>query len=208
MNTVRFGQQVLTPSKIVCIARNFTEHIEELNNLPSSEMVIFTKPNSAISNQLSVVLDEPVDFESELSFLYEDGRFCAVALGFDLTKRRLQGKLKKDGLPWDRAKSFDRSAVFSDFVEYNDKLSDLEFELYINGSQSQFGRVSEMLYSPSEILTEISTFMTLVNGDVVMTGTPKGVGLIQVNDRLVGTIKENDKVILKSHWTVTYSPAE
>jgi len=120
MKTVNFNGREVTPSKIVCIGRNYVEHIEELGNEIPSSMVIFMKPNSAIKSKLISNDVEPIHYEGEISFMMLDGKIRGVGFGLDLTKRGLQSKLKAKGLPWERAKAFDGAAVFSDFVKFKD----------------------------------------------------------------------------------------
>ena len=133
--------------------------------------------------------DDALHYEAELSFLYQGGQFTAVALGLDLTKREVQGKLKTKGLPWERAKAFDGSAVFSDFVAIPEEgLSQLNLSLVINDELKQQGGVSLMMVKPDEILKELQRFISLEDGDIVMTGTPKGVGVIATEDSFVGQI--------------------
>ena len=195
MNTVTLvaidkSVQQVRPSKVVCIGRNYVDHIKELANEIPDEMVVFLKPNSAISATLSAMHnDEALHYEAELSFLYQGGQFTGVALGLDLTKREVQGKLKAKGLPWERAKAFDGSAVFSDFVAIPEEgLSQLNLSLVINDELKQQGGVSLMLVKPAEILKELQSFISLEDGDIVMTGTPKGVGVIATEDSFVGQI--------------------
>ena len=195
MNTVTLvaidkSLQQVTPSKVVCIGRNYVDHITELANEIPDEMVVFLKPNSAITATLSAMHnDDALHYEAELSFLYQGGQFTAVALGLDLTKREVQGKLKTKGLPWERAKAFDGSAVFSDFVAIPEEgLSQLNLSLVINDELKQQGGVSLMLVKPAEILKELQSFISLEDGDIVMTGTPKGVGVIATEDSFVGQI--------------------
>ena len=195
MNTVTLvaidkSVQQVTPSKVVCIGRNYVDHIKELANEIPDEMVVFLKPNSAITATLSAMHnDDALHYEAELSFLYQGGQFTAVALGLDLTKREVQGKLKTKGLPWERAKAFDGSAVFSDFVAIPEEgLSQLNLSLVINDELKQQGGVSLMLVKPAEILKELQSFISLEDGDIVMTGTPKGVGVIATEDSFVGQI--------------------
>ncbi|MDP5144840.1 fumarylacetoacetate hydrolase family protein [Shewanella sp. ULN5] len=214
-------QLFITPSKLVCIGRNYVEHIHELGNDIPDDMVVFIKPNSAINTQLnSVHLQQALHYEAELCFLVENGQFSAVGLGFDLTKRHLQSQLKSKGLPWERAKAFNGSAVFSDFVSINqlDQGCDSHhwcFSLTINGKLSQLGHSQLMIYSTSDIFSGISDFLTLENGDIVMTGTPKGVGEVvsgsifeltlwqgieyQSEQQLIEDIA-NTKPIIKQQW--------
>ncbi len=185
--------QHIIPSKVVCIGRNYVDHINELNNELPTEMVVFCKPNSAISDMLCAEHGcEPLHYEAELSFLYQSGQFTAVALGLDLTKRAVQTQLKNKGLPWERAKAFDGSAIFSEFVAIEqNNVDQLQLSLTINGDHKQQGGVSLMMIKPLQILKELLTFMNLEDGDIVMTGTPKGVGKINRNDNFVGQVYFN-----------------
>ena len=214
MNTVTLvsaekSSQLITPSKVVCIGRNYVEHIKELANEIPDEMVVFLKPNSAINTVLNAKHnDDVLHYEAELSFLYQGGKFTAVALGLDLTKREVQGKLKAKGLPWERAKAFDNSAIFSDFVSIEQEdIQQLNLSLMINNALKQQGGVNLMMAKPDDILKELQTFMSLEDGDIVMTGTPKGVGVIGQNDNFIGQIYlsqqdklSDEKVLLDCNW--------
>ncbi|WDE06947.1 fumarylacetoacetate hydrolase family protein [Thalassomonas viridans] len=201
MNSVTCSGQDFTPSKIICVGRNYVDHIHELDNEIPDDMVLFLKPNSAISCQLSAFAGEPLHYEGELCFLVKDNRFAAVAFGLDLTKRDLQSRLKAKGLPWERAKAFDGSALFSDFVELTDDTQqNLSFELTINNSQVQAGNIELMIYKPREILTEILSFTSLNDGDIVMTGTPKGVGKIRSGDTFTGKVYANNELLISKSW--------
>jgi len=202
MNEITVNGKSSIPGKIVCVGRNYVEHIEELGNEIPENMVIFLKPASSISdNLLSRQRDEEIHYEGEISFLYEKGRFSAVAFGLDLTKRGLQSRLKEKGLPWERAKAFDGAALFSDFVYFDGGFSDLSLELKINGNLTQSASTGLMMYKPDDILKEIRQFMTLHDGDVVMTGTPKGVGIIHKGDNFSGEILINGHPLVKKTWT-------
>ncbi len=199
MQKVMVRGQSVTPSKIVCVGRNYVAHVQELGNEIPEQMVFFIKPNSAISTTLVSIHQEPLHYESELSFVYEDGRFVAVGLGLDLTKRGLQSKLKSKGLPWERAKSFDGSALFSPFVAFK-QLDLLTLELEINGKTRQSGGVDLMMHTPDAILKELQSFMTLEDGDIVMTGTPEGVGLVGQGDQFLGRVLENGRELIAAEW--------
>lgn len=199
MQKVMVRGQPVTPSKMVCVGRNYVAHVQELGNEIPEQMVFFVKPNSAISSTLLSVHQEPLHYESELSFVYQDGRFVAVGLGLDLTKRGLQSKLKAKGLPWERAKSFDGSALFSPFVAFK-QLNLLTLELKINGKTRQSGGVDLMIHTPDAILKELQTFMTLEDGDIVMTGTPAGVGLVGQDDQFLGRVLENGRELIAAEW--------
>ena len=200
MKTIIVDDTIMSPSKIVCCGRNYVEHIKELNSEVPDEPVLFMKPNSAISEKLHSFHEEPLHYEGELCFLFEEGRFSAVGFGLDITKRTLQNKLKKKGLPWERAKAFNGSALFSKFVRIDEVSRNLGLELSINGTLVQSGNISLMLYKPQDILSGIQSFIRLENGDVVMTGTPKGVGQINPKDLFCGKVMDNGALITKGEW--------
>ncbi|WPE18231.1 fumarylacetoacetate hydrolase family protein [Candidatus Thioglobus autotrophicus] len=200
MNTICINKKTITPSKIVCVGRNYYAHISELNNEIPDQMVLFSKPNSAISHELNSYHQEPIHCEGELAFVFENGRFLAVGFGFDLTKRELQSQLKKKSLPWERAKSFDGSAVFSMFMPIEDIPPSLSFTLSINGVVAQQGNLELMIHSPEKILKEIQSFMHLEDGDIVMTGTPKGVGILEPGDMYQVLIKNDQEILLEQQW--------
>ncbi|MBL4909291.1 MAG: fumarylacetoacetate hydrolase family protein [Alteromonadaceae bacterium] len=201
MNTIIVDNQAITPSKIICIGRNYVDHIQELGNDVPDEMVVFCKPNSAISNQLnSHHLQEPLHYEGELCFIYQQGKFNAVGFGLDLTKRGLQGKLKAKGLPWERAKSFNGAALFSEFVALDTINNSLSLTLSINGELKQAGGISLMMYKPEQILAELQTFIALEEGDIVMTGTPKGVGVIDAGSEFVGQVLLGEQILVSQTW--------
>lgn len=210
MKTVNLNGKKITPSKIICIGRNYVDHINELGNEVPDEMVVFLKPNSAISTQLQSFHQESLHYEAELCFLYQKeicqqkeiqrGKFIAVAVGLDLTKRSLQAKLKAKGLPWERAKGFNGAAVFSDFVHIDAIDASLCLELSIDGKVIQTGGVELMMYKPETILEQLSSFITLEDGDIVMTGTPKGVGQIVGGTEFVGKVTCHDKTLVSASW--------
>jgi 2-keto-4-pentenoate hydratase/2-oxohepta-3-ene-1,7-dioic acid hydratase in catechol pathway len=199
-NNILFNGQQISPSKVVCVGRNYVDHIKELNNAMPSEPVIFIKPNSAISSELILTGSDDIHYEAELAFLFAGGALVAVGLGLDLTKRQIQNQLKAKGLPWERAKAFDHSAVFSEFVPISGDLKDLNLELHVNGQLQQHGGCSMMLYSPTDLVEAINKFMTLEDGDVVLTGTPAGVGPIHVGDQLVGKVFNAKQLFIECHW--------
>ncbi len=201
MKYIKYNNKTITPFKIVCIGRNYVEHIEELNNEMPDSMVIFNKPNSAISDKL-YYFGKDTRFEGEICFLIENSQISGIGFGLDLTKASIQNKMKSKGLPWERAKSFDGSAVLSEFVSLNCDLTTLKLELYINDILIQFANYDLMIYKPIEMIEEIQGFMTLEDGDIIMSGTPKGVGNYSVGDIFIGIIYSNDKLLLKSKWEV------
>jgi len=203
VNTVRVNGRSVCPGKIVCVGRNYAAHIAELGNSMPDEMVVFLKPNSAIGDALLCARGEPLHYEGEICLMVEKGAFSAVAFGLDLTKRALQDRLKAQGLPWERAKAFDGAALFSDFVPLPEGWMELGMELDINGVAVQRGTTGLMLYKPDTILAEISSFMTLNDGDIVMTGTPEGVGPVHAGEAFVGRILAHGKQLVSCTWTAT-----
>jgi 2-keto-4-pentenoate hydratase/2-oxohepta-3-ene-1,7-dioic acid hydratase in catechol pathway len=201
MKSINYDDRVVAPSKVVCIGRNYVEHIKELNNETPDTMVVFNKPNSAISNKLYYI-SEDTRFEGEICFLIENGEIAGIGFGLDLTKADIQNKMKKKGLPWERAKAFDNSAVLSDFAEFHCDLTHLRLELFINEQLVQFANYDLMIYKPKEMIKEIQSFMSLEDGDIIMSGTPKGVGNYKVGDVFVGNIYCNDELLVESRWVV------
>ena len=200
MNTISFNKKSIAPSKVVCIGRNYVEHIKELNNETPAEPVIFIKPNSAISATLNTHLHDEIHYEAEISFLINEGKFSAVGFGLDLTKRKIQSNLKTKGLPWERAKAFDKSAIFSEFVEFTGLVDRLRLELRINNILVQQGCVDLMLYKPLEIVEEVGQYISFFDNDILMTGTPKGVGVISKGDHFIGKIYNGDKLLVTASW--------
>lgn len=201
MNPILFEQRQITPSKVICIGRNYVDHAKELNNEVPTSPVIFIKPNSAISNELYAGTEQPLHYEGEIALLIMDGGIAGVGFGLDLTNREIQGELKAKGLPWERAKAFDRAAVFSDFVQLTDPVESLRLELTINDKLVQQGGYELMIFKPDLLLREITRSFTLENGDIIMTGTPKGVGAFNRGDRFRGTILTGDKPLVTREWT-------
>ena len=201
MNSVRFGEKLITPTKLLCIGRNYVAHINELNNAIPEQMVVFNKPNSCITSTLSSFHQERLHYEVEICFLIEKEQLSAVAIGFDLTKRDLQSELKNKGLPWERAKAFDGSAVFSRFIPLDGiDINQLQIELFINSMRVQCGQVSQMIYSPETILIDLKSYTQLYDGDVIMTGTPQGVGEIHMGDIFLSRLKLDGKTLIEAEW--------
>lgn len=116
MHSIIVEDNPIQPSKVLCVGRNYLDHIAELNNAVPEQMVVFNKPSTAITNQLIAFHQETLHYEGEICFVVKNGQLASVGIGLDLTKRGLQAKLKEKGLPWERAKAFDGSAVFSRFI--------------------------------------------------------------------------------------------
>lgn len=202
MQQINIAGKKISPSKIVCIGRNYIEHIKELHNEIPEKMVFFVKPNSAISDCISSGHHEPIHYEAEIAFVIENNQIVSVGFGLDLTKRDLQRVLKNKGLPWERSKAFDKSAVFSHFEPFSGNTETLSLQLLINDKLIQQGGYALMINKPVAIINEVSTFMSFENGDVLMTGTPKGVGIANRGDVFIGRIYQGDKMLIEQRWTV------
>ena len=191
--------------KIICIGRNYAKHIEELKNERPSDPVIFMKPDSAIllkNNPFFIPpFSEDIHYEVELVVrIKKIGKFIdekfapkyydEIGLGIDFTARDLQSKLKEKGLPWEKAKAFDGSAVVGNFVDKSDlDMSRIRFQLVKNGELVQDGDSTHMLWSIDEIISYVSQFFTLKIGDLIFTGTPAGVGKVASDDVLEGSLE-------------------
>lgn len=183
------------------------KHIEELQNERADEPVVFLKPDSAIllKQHPFVIPEFSDDVHHEVEILvkinkvgkYIESKFAhnyydEIGLGIDFTARDLQAKLKEKGLPWEKAKAFDGSAVIGDFYPKNDynSLENIEFKLVKNGEIVQLGNTSHMLWKIDELIAHVSQFFTLKKGDIIFTGTPEGVSAVKPNDILEGFIKD------------------
>lgn len=202
MKFIKLNGEKIYPSKIVCIGRNYVDHIKELDNEVPTEPVIFLKPNSSISEHIYSNKTDPVHYESELSFMLHGGKLAAVGFGLDLTRREVQSRLKAKGLPWERSKAFDGAAVFSEFVNFDGDIGKLRLELYINDRLVQNGGCELMIYKPSDILIETCRFLSYEDGDLIMTGTPAGVGVVTAGDTYSGKIFEENRLVVEAHWEV------
>ena len=200
--------------KIICIGRNYAKHIEELQNEKPENPVIFLKPDSAIlaKNQPFFIPPFSNDIHYEVEVLvkinkvgkYIEEKFAhkyydEIGLGIDFTARDLQSKLKEKGLPWEKAKGFDGSAVVGEFFpkERLGDLTNLRFTLYKNNELAQDGNTNAMLWKIDELIAYVSQFFTLKKGDIIFTGTPAGVGKVTENDILNGTIAANEAFSIK-----------
>lgn len=199
MKTIRFSVSKISPSKVICIGRNYVEHIQELNNEIPSSMVVFNKPNSAITDTLRFISPD-TRFEGEICFLMIHGKIAGIGFGLDLTKADLQNYLKAKGLPWERAKGFDGSAVLGDFVPFDVPINSLRMTLHINGTLAQEATYELMIYKPLEMIEEIKSFMSFEDGDIIMSGTPKGVATYKIDDEFVGRIYSNERLLIESRW--------
>ena len=201
MKSIIYNDDKVTPSKVVCIGRNYVEHIEELGNEIPENMVVFNKPNSAITNELNYY-HKDCRFEGEICFLIMSSKIAGVGFGLDLTHANTQNQLKAKGLPWERAKAFDGSAVLSEFVSLEVPLESLEMKLYRNGELVQFANYELMMYKPLTMVEEIASFMSFEDGDIIMSGTPKGVSRYAQGDKFVGQILSNGQILVEGSWEV------
>lgn len=191
----------LTKSKVVCVGRNYVEHIHELNNEVPDSPVIFIKPNSSISKDLRLSPTREIHYECEIVFVFDhDSNIKAVGLGLDLTDRSLQSKLKTNGLPWELAKAFDNSAVISELVEIDSQdIEFLNFKAYKNNTLIQQGSYDLMIYKPQQIIDFLSqNEISVAENDLLMTGTPKGVGVVNESDKFRIELFCKDRKILET----------
>ena len=190
------------PKKITCIGRNYVEHINELGNAIPDSMVVFNKPPSSVTPELlSEHLGEALHYEGELCFVIKDNQAVKVGFALDLTKRSLQSELKAKGLPWERDKSFDGAIVVSDFVTIDSSdIADMSMQLFIDDELVQHGYTSHMLYPVATAITELSQWQKMDDGDWLLTGTPKGVGVVKAGQVFVGKVLINDKEIISVQW--------
>lgn len=201
MQSIKLESEILTPSKVVCVGRNYTAHIAELNNELPDQMVLFNKPNSALSSTLFATHNnDTLHYEAELCFVIKNNELAGVGLGLDLTKRTVQSKLKNKGLPWERAKAFNGSVLLTPFVSIADAEQAFTFELKINDNVIQQGDTQFMIHKPKNILSEINEFMHLEDGDVIMTGTPAGVGEVPANSVFTVSLYANSICLLSQSW--------
>ncbi len=197
--------------KIICVGRNYGEHIKELNNSVPDEPIIFFKPDTSILKNNAPFyypsFTKEIDYEVELLVrISREGKnieeqfshkyYEEVGVGIDFTARDLQKKAQEKGLPWSLAKGFNGSAPISDFVsklKFTD-INNIGFSLKLNGTLKQEGNSSMMIHKIDKIVSYISKFITLKNGDIIFTGTPSGVGAVKIGDRLELFI-ENEKML-------------
>ena len=193
--------------KIICIGRNYVKHIEELQNERPNEPVVFMKPDSAVllKQHPFVIPEFSDDIHHEIELIvkinkvgkYIEPKFAhkyydEISVGIDFTARDLQQKLKDKGLPWEKAKAFDGSAVIGEFVskEKFQSVDNLNFELTNNGKTVQSGNSSLMLWKIDELIANVSQYFTLKIGDIIFTGTPEGVAQVKPNDILEGFLNK------------------
>ena len=197
--------------KIIAIGRNYAEHAKELNNPIPTVPVIFMKPDTAVlkDNKPFYHPEFSTDIHHEIELVlkiskegkhitqkFADSYFDEIGLGIDFTARDIQQKHKEKGLPWELAKAFDNSAPISKFIPkstYKD-LSNLNLRLNLNDNTVQEGNTKDLLFSFEHIISFVSQYITLKKGDLIFTGTPKGVGKVNIGDHLCGYL-EDEKLL-------------
>ena len=200
--------------KIICIGRNYTDHIEELANERPEDPVVFLKPDTSLvlKNQPFFIPPFSNDVHYEVEVLVRINRigkhiqqkfahkyYDAIGLGIDFTARDLQAKLKSKGLPWEKAKAFDGAAVVGDWVNKSElpHVDELQFEMTKNGTIVQQSSSALMLWKVDELIAYVSQFFTLKIGDIIFTGTPSGVSSVKPNDSLQGFIGDEEFFSIK-----------
>ena len=199
--------------KIICVGRNYDNHIKELKNVKPKSPVLFLKPDTCIlkNNQPFFFPKFSKNIEHEVEILVKIKKigkninkkfahkyYDEISLGIDFTARDLQQKLKLEGLPWEKSKAFDFSALIGKwfFKSQFSNIDELDFKLLKNGKVTQEGNTNKMIWKIDHLIEEISKFFTLKIGDIVFTGTPSGVGSIKINDKFEGFI--NDKLVFST----------
>ena len=200
--------------KIICVGRNYAEHIEELNNATPREPVLFLKPDTAIvlKKQAFFIPEFSNNVHHEVEILVKINRvgkhidkkfaykyYDEIGLGIDFTARDLQSELKEKGLPWEKSKGFDGSAVIGKFLPKSTfrNVNDINFRLEKNDKLQQSGNTSLMLWKIDALIEYISKYFTLKIGDVIFTGTPSGVAKVISNDTLTGFIENTEVFSIK-----------
>ena len=196
--------------KIICVGRNYVEHINELKNKKNSFPVLFIKPDSSLilKNNPFLIPDFAQNIHYEIEFIvkiskvgkhiqsqYSYKYYEKIGIGIDFTARTLQKELQSKGLPWEKAKAFDGSCFVGNWIDKNEflDLGDINFSLKKNGKIRQSSNTSKMIWKIDDLISYISKYFTLKIGDIVFTGTPSGVGNVEKNDLLEGYI-ENKKI--------------
>ncbi|WP_039052683.1 fumarylacetoacetate hydrolase family protein [Sphingobacterium sp. T2] len=200
--------------KIIAIGRNYIDHAKELNNPVPENPVIFLKPDTAILKDNKDFyypeFSQDIHYECELVFrVCNEGKhvspkfvhkyYDAIGLGIDFTARDIQSKHKEKGLPWELAKAFDHSAVISPLIpkeEFSD-LNNIQFSLKKNQEIVQEGNSKDMIFDIDSLIVYITKFITIRKGDLIYTGTPAGVGPIQIGDKLEGYLE--NKLMFSTH---------
>ncbi|HFK5568785.1 fumarylacetoacetate hydrolase family protein [Elizabethkingia meningoseptica] len=200
--------------KIICVGRNYTEHAKELKNEIPTEPVLFIKPDTAVlkgsdfyipefSNDIHYELELVIKISKGGKYIQEENaekHYEQIGLGIDFTARDLQTRLKEKGLPWEKAKGFDGSAVVSDFFPVdNFNSEEIHFELKKNNQVVQEGNSKDMIFGINALIAHISQYFTLRVGDLIFTGTPAGVSKVEENDLLDAYLEKQKVFSVKVH---------
>jgi 2-keto-4-pentenoate hydratase/2-oxohepta-3-ene-1,7-dioic acid hydratase in catechol pathway len=196
--------------KIICIGRNYAEHAKEMNSAVPTEPVFFMKPDTALLKEGDFYIPEfTKDLHHEIELVlkicktgkhieeqFAHKYYDEIGLGIDFTARDVQAKCKEKGLPWEKAKAFDHAAPLGKMTRKEEisDLNDIRFELKINGQTRQTGNSKDLIFSFDKVISYISKFVTLKQGDLIYTGTPEGVGQVNPGDKLEGFL--NGKLYL------------
>lgn len=200
--------------KFICVGKNYSEHIKEMGSVKPTEPVIFIKPDSSLiqKNDPFIIpsFSSIIHYEIEILVLinrlgrhikeeFSSKYYNKITVGIDFTARDYQNELKEKGLPWEKSKAFDGSALVGQWKDKNtfDDLDKLEFHLLKNGQKVQQSNISEMLWSIDELISHSSKFFTLKIGDILFTGTPSGVGPVKKNDLLEGYLNNERLFLIK-----------
>ena len=200
--------------KIICVGRNYVDHIKELDNKRPDSPVIFLKPETSIIHKKQPFFipnySNNIQFEVEIivqisrlgrsiSPQFSHKYYNEIGLGIDFTAKDIQNDLKKNGLPWEISKAFDGSALIGKWINKNEikDLNNINFNLKKNKKIVQEGNSSKMLWNIDELISEISKYFTLKIGDIIFTGTPSGVGKVYENDILTGSLNEKESFSIK-----------
>ena len=200
--------------KIICVGQNYLNHIKELNSKRNKSPILFLKPDSSIiqKNQPFFIpeFSKEIHYEAEIILKFDklgkhiDKKFSnkyynQISLGIDFTARDLQEKLKKSGHPWEKAKSFDNSAVVGDWIDINNfqDINNINFCLKLNNEIVQSSNSANMIWKIDDLVTEVSNYFTLKIGDILFTGTPEGVGKVSIGDVLDGFLEKKKVFSIK-----------
>jgi 2-keto-4-pentenoate hydratase/2-oxohepta-3-ene-1,7-dioic acid hydratase in catechol pathway len=187
--------------KIICIGRNYAEHVKEMNAPVPTEPVLFMKPETALLQknepfyypEFSKDIHHEVELVLKISKMgrhidlqFANRYYDEIGIGIDFTARDIQAKCKEKGLPWEKAKAFDHSAPIGKFLPKTKfpLMDDIRFHLDVNGQKVQQGTTEDLLFSFDHLIAYVSKFFTLKKGDMIFTGTPQGVGPVKIGDRL------------------------
>ena len=197
--------------KIICVGRNYADHAKELGNSTPKEPVIFCKPDSAILQPRNPFVIPPwtKEVHHELELIMRIGKVGkyiepkhalsyvdSISVGIDFTARDIQSELKKAGLPWEKAKGFDGSAVIGRWIQGSPNKKNYEIQLFKNNDLVQKGNTRDFIFSIEELICHISQFFTLKSGDIIFTGTPSGVASVEAGDELICKLDGNSLLSL------------